>query len=237
MKLSFEEYISSMDKEDVPLLVLSMVLNNLKLNADIPNIELLFFHVFMSPKINQAARKEFEAVGNYIDGNIFKNHLTRIGYLSLLRTVTITGKKKHLKKILSHMNEYQPAYDMTEDLVNMVIDACQKHSYPILLGQAFRGFIDRGVPLTQESFIKFYLYLESVKGLHSDTLKFISLAHETNMEVDYKLVGPLFRKTIRAQSGDDVLLLFEQLKDHVRLNENSNEGLTESEKTLKRQKI
>ena len=147
MQQSFEEYITQMDKEEIPLLVLSMILNNLVLNEDIPNIELLFYHIFMSPKINAEARKEAETKGNLIEGNIFKNHVTRLGYLSLLRTVNLTGKKKHLKKILSHMHEYQPAYDMTDDLVNMVIDACQRHNFPILLGQAMRGFIDRGVPL------------------------------------------------------------------------------------------
>jgi len=57
------------------------------------------------------------------------------------------------------------------------------------------------------------------------------------MEVNYQLVRPLFQKTIRVKTGDDVLLLFEQLKEHIRLNESTIDGLSAEEITAKRENI
>lgn len=63
----------------------------------------------MSPISNKEQRKKFEEEGDFISGNIFKASISTEGYLSLLKSVQVTGKKKHLKKLVAHMNHYLPA--------------------------------------------------------------------------------------------------------------------------------
>jgi hypothetical protein len=101
MLRSFEEYISRTEEASLPLLAISMIRNSYTLNSLIPNAEMVLYQLFMSPRLD-ASRQENEK-DNLLAGNIFKINMTEEVYLSILNTLSLTGKKKHLKKCISHL--------------------------------------------------------------------------------------------------------------------------------------
>jgi hypothetical protein len=53
-------------------------------------------------------------------------------------------------------------------------------------------------------------FLERCKGYEEDAKKFVVLtADTTNVQVDYDLLRPMFIRTIKNKTGNDVLKLFE----------------------------
>jgi len=60
--------------------------------------------MFMSPIYSKEAGKNSDDI---LDGNLFTFKLTRQGYQSLLESIAIHPKKKHMKKLIAHMHKYK----------------------------------------------------------------------------------------------------------------------------------
>ena len=65
-----EEHIQTLSAEDQKLLVISMINSSYELNEIIPNIELLFYKMFISPITTKAQRKRAD-VDDLLAGNLF----------------------------------------------------------------------------------------------------------------------------------------------------------------------
>jgi hypothetical protein len=85
-------------------------------------------------------------------------------------------------------------------------------------------------PATFKSFV---LFLERCKGFEEDAKRFIVLTSETKqVQVDYDLLRPLFMRTIKNKTGNEVLKLFEQFRKNLKLNK-ANQELTQEERAEK----
>ena len=49
---------------------------------------------------------------NLLKGNIFPANITLLGYKSILQSLFMKKKKKHLKKLLAHMRKYNQEPDL-----------------------------------------------------------------------------------------------------------------------------
>lgn len=89
--------------EEVRMLSLAMINSAYELNDYIPNIEMVFYRIFMSPITTKDERKESE---DLLEGNLFCKEgidLPNEVYRSLLETMVLYPKKKHFKKLLDHI--------------------------------------------------------------------------------------------------------------------------------------
>ena len=104
---SLEEYILNLDSVfEVQQLVIALVNSAYELNALIPNVEMLFYRMFNSPLTTKEERANGNDKENVLVGNIFAQKqvpLTYFGYKSLLETLVLDPKKKHLKKVVAHL--------------------------------------------------------------------------------------------------------------------------------------
>ena len=71
------------------------------------------------------------------------------------------------------MNEYLPAEEITDKLIEHISNVCICYDYPIVLGKVFQTLIEKKVEFTVENFSKFYMYLDSIKTLRPDAIKFL----------------------------------------------------------------
>jgi hypothetical protein len=80
------------------------------LNAKIKNAEQMFFDIFTSPITTYTDRKGKE---DLLAGNLFsKTKFSHLLYKSLLETAAVHPKKKHLKKIISHIIQTEKPEDL-----------------------------------------------------------------------------------------------------------------------------
>lgn len=219
MQISLEEHIRDMKyKEDVPLFVASMISNAYELNSWIPNVHMMLYRMFCMPKTTEKLRKEADG-NDLLVGNIFNNHLSITGYKSLLHSVLLTGKKKHFKKILTHMVKHLPAEQINDDVVQKTIEIAVCHEFPILLGKTMHQFVSKGVKISKENYVNFYMYLDRCKGLEKDTLRFIfDVNNSEHIQMDWDFVRPFFSRAVNFKTGLDVLEKFEQIKPKLVLN-------------------
>lgn len=105
-RVSLEEYLRDMpNKDETPLFVTSMLNNAYTLNSWIPNCHKLFYDIFCSPSINKDERKQSDST-DILVGNLFEHEVSNMGYKSLLHSALLSGKKKHFKKILAHIDKW-----------------------------------------------------------------------------------------------------------------------------------
>lgn len=100
-----------------------MVTSAYDLNTLIPNIEMVFYRIFCSPLTNIEERKLKEK-SNILAENIFaqkKVSLTLFGYRSLLETLSLYPKKKHFKKVITYLQEYEEKSMLNEEILNLII--------------------------------------------------------------------------------------------------------------------
>lgn len=73
--------------------------------------------------------------------------------------------------------------------------------------------------MNEDTFKQFVLFLERCKGFEEDAIRFLLLSSETdNIQVNYKMVQPLFLRAMQYKTGQDVLKLFEQFRKNIKLN-------------------
>ena len=119
---SLEEYILNLESEqDIQSLVIALINSAYELNSLIPNVELLFYRMFSSPITTKAERAGGEDV---LLGNIFaqkKVSVTYFGYKSLLETLVLDPKKKHLKKVIAHLSEFEAKDKVDASIINLIV--------------------------------------------------------------------------------------------------------------------
>ena len=237
MQISLEEYIRDLkNTEDIPLFVASLISNAYELNSWIPNAHMMLYKMFCSPKINEKERKETEKK-DLLSGNLFNNHISQVGYKSLLHSVLLTGKKKHFKKIIMHMNKFLKPEDFNDEIIQKVIEISVVHDFPILLGKTMKDFIDNGVIISKENYISFYMYLDRCKGLEKDVLRFLfSVNNTSHIQIDWDFVKPIFMRATTFKKGTEVLELFDYVKQKLLPNK-KNELLPKEEQDALMNKI
>lgn len=121
---SLEEYIINLESaDDVQSLIISLVNSSYELNGLIPNVEMLFYRMFCSPLTTKEDRKGKDTE-NVLYGNIFAQKqvpLTYFGYKSLLETLVLDPKKKHLKKVIAHLSEFEPKDKVDPYLIDLIV--------------------------------------------------------------------------------------------------------------------
>lgn len=82
-----------------------------------------------------------------------------------------------------------------------------------------KHFVSEDFKMSTQTFIDFVMFLERCKGFEEDAKRFIFLTSEThNLEYSYDLVRPMFIRTIRHKSGNEILKIFEQFRKNIKLN-------------------
>lgn len=140
--------------EDIPFFVASFLSNAYKLNSWIPNTHLVFYQMFCSPKINKEERVKLEK-SDILGGNIFNHSVSSVGYKSLLHSVLISGKKKHFKKILAHIEKHLSPEEIDDKIVESIINVAVSHNFPILLGTTMKDFLANGVKISKDNYLDF----------------------------------------------------------------------------------
>ncbi len=195
--------------KDIQHLIISMVSQAYELNSLIPNIELVFYRIFCSPISTKDERKNGGDRENVLHGNIFadkKTSLTYFGYKSILETLVLEPKKKHLKKVIAHLCEFEDKNKVDPYLINLIVKIGIEQGYPILLGKTMKYFLQNGYKIPMEIFQEFVLYMEKCKGYEEDAKRFIFLTSETeDLDFSYELVRPIFLRNMTHKTGNDVL--------------------------------
>lgn len=182
--------------EDIPFFVASFLSNAYKLNSWIPNTHLVFYQMFCSPKINKEERAKLEK-DDLLAGNIFNHSVSTIGYKSLLHSVLISGKKKHFKKILRHIEKHLSPKEIDDKLIESIINVAVAHNYPILLGTTIKDFLANGVRISKENYLDFCMYLDRCKGLEKDTLRFMLAINDSeHIQMDWDFIKPFFIRAL-----------------------------------------
>jgi hypothetical protein len=111
-------------EQDIQALIISLINSAYELNSLIPNVELLFYRMFCSPITTKADRAGGNDRENVLFGNIFaqkKVSITYFGYKSLLESLVLDPKKKHLKKVIAHLSEFEPKEKIDATLVSLIV--------------------------------------------------------------------------------------------------------------------
>jgi hypothetical protein len=104
--------------------VIALINSAYELNSLIPNVELLFYRMFSSPVTTKAERAGGNDREDVLLGNIFaqkKVSVTYFGYKSLLETLVLDPKKKHLKKVIAHLSEFESKEKVDSSIINLII--------------------------------------------------------------------------------------------------------------------
>lgn len=82
--------------------------------------------------------------------------------------------------------------------------------------------------MPKETFQEFILFLEKCKGYEEDAKRFIFLISETdNLDFTYDIIKPIFQRSMKVKSGNEVLKLFEQFRKNIKLNKIQSKGLSQ----------
>lgn len=221
------------NSNDIQQLIISMVNSAYELNGLIPNMEKLFYRIFCSPISTKEIRANGNDKENLLVGNIFadkKVSLTYFGYRSLLETLVLEPKKKHLKKVIAHMTEYEHKDKIDPELIMMVTQIAIEQKYPVLLGKTMKFWMQNDYNIPSRAFQDFILFLESCKGYEEDAKRFLFMTSETEtLAFSYSLVRPIFLRNLNQKTGNEVLQLFEQIRKNIKLNR-STKSLSQEEK-------
>lgn len=210
---SLEEYIINLESPaDVQALIISLVNSAYELNALIPNVEMLFYRMFCSPLTTKEDRNGKDRE-NVLYGNIFAQKqvpLSYFGYKSLLETLVLDPKKKHLKKVIAYLCEIEPRDKVDPHLINLIVKIGIEQKYPVLLGKTMKYFMQNDYNIPKRAFQDFILFLERCKGYEEDAKRFIFLTSETEtLDFSYDLIRPIFLRNMSLKSGNEVLQVFE----------------------------
>lgn len=216
-----------------------MINSAYELNYLIPNIELLFYKIFCSP-ISTLEERQGNDKEDLLVGNIFakkKVGLTYFGYKSLLETLVLEPKKKHFKKVIAHLEQFEQREEISEDIINLIVQIGISAKWPVQLGKAMKFFISNDYNINTKVFQDFVLFLERCKGYEEDAKRFILLTNDTQcLEFSYKLIRPLFLRSLLTKSGNEVLKLFEQFRKNLRLNRTQKKASEEEKQALLKEK-
>lgn len=124
--------------KDVQLLAISLVHQAYELNEVVSNGEMLLYKIFTSPDLTKDTRAGSD---DLLAGNLFAHDGIKLGasvYKSLLETVALYPKKKHLKKIVEHLIKYEGPEHTTPETIDLIIRICIDQKLPVFLGQTMK---------------------------------------------------------------------------------------------------
>lgn len=165
--------------DEVRLLCLSIINSAYQVNDIIPNIEMMFYKMFCSPMTTKEIRKGNE---NLLEGNLFLREGMNLGptvYRSLMETVALYPKKKHFKKIIQHMIQYEDRDNVDPAMLELLVFIGIDQKYPVLMGQTMKYLLQNDYAVTPAIFKEFMLFLERCKGFEEDAKKFVIMTAET----------------------------------------------------------
>ncbi len=58
-----------------------------------------------------------------------------------METLVLDPKKKHLKKVVAHLCEYEKKENVDPYLINLIVKISIEQKYPVLLGKAMKFFM------------------------------------------------------------------------------------------------
>ena len=176
-----EQHLSELSGADKELLILSMINQAYELNDIIPNIEMVFFRMFMSPIITKAEKKKGER-DDLLAGNLFHQKsdfkMPKQGYDSLLQSVALNPKKKHFKKILQFLVLNEDPQEVPADLIDKITFIGIDQRYPVLLGSTIKYFLQNNFNVRKNTLLNFVMFLERSKGFEEDAKRFLLLTNE-----------------------------------------------------------
>ena len=198
-----------------------MVQNVFKLNSTIMNPEFVLYQVFMSPLTTKADRKQNDSE-DILAGNIFDCKLPLRVYLSLIRTLRLTGKKKHFKKLWAHMRRHLEPADFSKEMLKELLETAIENDFPILMSSIVSECLELDIGLYKTTFKRFLRYIESVKddslGRASDRVvtHFLKqLKGYSHIDLHYELVRPIMIKALRLHSSDIVIEFFDNVRQEL----------------------
>lgn len=145
--------------------------------------------------------------------------MTYFGYRSLLETLTINPKKKHFKKIVQHMLQFENKEVIDEDLIALLIRIGINQKWPVTLGRVVKQILTEDYKISMKSFQDFVLFLDKCKGYDEDAKRFVMLTSDTqNLDFTYDIVRPIFERSLKTKTGNDILKMFEQFRKNIKLN-------------------
>ncbi len=141
----------------------------------------MFYKIFCSPISTKELRKTQESE-DILAGNIFAKDGMNLGpsvYRSLLETVALHPKKKHFKKIVSHLTQFENKENVESQLIDLITFIGIDQKYPVFLGQTMKFLLQNDYAVTPATFKSFVLFLERCKGFEEDAKRFVVLTSET----------------------------------------------------------
>ena len=236
-QLGLEQHIRDLavsSPQKVELLVLSMLHSTYEANESVPNLEQIFFRMFVSPITTKKERARADP-DDLLAGNIFMGlegfTMPTDAYYSLLESVALSPKKKHFKKILQYLVLSEEPTKVSPQLIDLVTVVGIDQQYPVLLGSTIKYMLQHGYAVSSKTFKRFVLFLERCKGFEEDAKRFVAITAETShLEADYALLRPFFMRAMRYKKDADVLKLFEQFRKNLKLNK-GKKALPAGEKT------
>lgn len=119
-----------------------MVNSSLETNEKISNLDLTFYKMFMSPITTYNERVQNQKT-DLLAGNLFKKdfEMPTEGYISLLETMALKPKKKHLKKIVQHIIRTKKPEDVDTEVIDMITFVAIDQKYPVLIGNTLKYFL------------------------------------------------------------------------------------------------
>lgn len=141
----------------------------------------MFYRIFCSPISTKELRKAQESE-DILAGNIFAKDGMNLGssvYRSLLETVALHPKKKHFKKIVAHLTQFENKENVESQLIDLITFIGIDQKYPVFLGQTMKFLLQNDYAVTPATFKSFVLFLERCKGFEEDAKRFVVLTSET----------------------------------------------------------
>lgn len=59
----------------------------------------------------------------------------------MLETLVLDPKKKHLKKVIAHLSEFEPKEKVDPYLIDLIVKISIEQKYPVLLGKTMKFFM------------------------------------------------------------------------------------------------
>lgn len=173
----------------------------------------------MSPQLTKAQRKMKDKQDS-LAGNLFAKegvHFDNCVYQSLLETLVLYPKKKHLRKVCDHLARYGNPNTTSPKVISLINFICTQNQLPVVLGTTFKQLIQNKFSIDRNTFKDFLQYLDKCKGFEDDSKRFVVLAAESRtIQVDYNIVRPFFLNIFESKKGQEVLKLFEQVRKNLK---------------------
>lgn len=142
----------------------------------------------------------------------------------MFETLTINPKKKHFKKIVQHMLQYENKDVIDEDLIALFIRIGINQKWPVTLGRVVKQLLTEDYKISIKSFQDFVLFLDKCKGYDEDAKRFVMLTSDTqHLDFTYDIVRPIFERSLKTKTGNDILKMFEQFRKNIKLNKSTKD--------------